>query len=271
MSNDWRLLITPPSPGAWNMAADEAILEHVGRGAARPTLRLFAWEPACLSLGHAQPYADVDVTRLRERGWDVVRRATGGRAILHTDELTYSVIAPAEEPAVAGTLLESYNRLAQGLLHAVRSLGLQADMKTGPKIPVDTTNPVCFEAPSAYEITVGGKKLIGSAQARRREGVLQHGSLPLHGDLTRITQALVFGPNGARERAAERLLARATTVESVLGRAVSWEDAAAAFRLGFEAELGLHFEELALSDSERARAQELVREKYAHPSWTERV
>src|SRR5512134_3886256 len=118
MSNDWRLLITPPSPGAWNMAVDESILEHVGRGEARPTLRLFAWQPACLSLGQAQPHSDVDVTRLRARGWDVVRRPTGGRAILHTDELTYSVIASADEPAMAGTLLESYNRLAQGLLHA---------------------------------------------------------------------------------------------------------------------------------------------------------
>lgn len=271
MPNAWRLLSTPPSPGAWNMAVDESILEHVGRGQARPTLRLFAWQPACLSLGHAQPYADVDLARLRERGWDVVRRPTGGRAILHTDELTYSVIAPADEDAVTGTLLESYNRLARGLLHAVRSLGLQADMKTGPKTNVDASNPVCFEAPSAYEITVGGKKLIGSAQARRREGVLQHGSLPLQGDLTRITQALVFGPNGAREKAAERLLSRATTAESVLGRVVSWEDAAAAFRLGFEAELGLRFDELPLSESEQTRAKELVREKYAHPSWTERV
>jgi lipoate-protein ligase A len=153
----------------------------------------------------------------------------------------------------------------------VRTLGLQADMKTGPKTTVDATNPVCFEAPSAYEITVGGKKLIGSAQARRKEGVLQHGSLPLHGDLTRITQALVFGANGARERAAERLLARATTAESVLGRVILWEDAAAAFRGGFEAELGLGFDDLPLSEGEQSRAQELVRDKYAHPSWTERV
>jgi lipoate-protein ligase A len=270
MSDDWRLLITPPAPGAWNMAVDESILEHVGRGESRPTLRLFAWQPACLSLGHAQPYADVDVARLRERGWDVVRRPTGGRSILHTDELTYSVIASVDEPAVAGSLLESYNRLARGLLHGVRTLGLQADMKTGPKSAVDATNPVCFEAPSAYEITVGGKKLIGSAQARRKEGVLQHGSLPLHGDLTRITQALVFGPNGARERAAGRLLARATTAESVLGRVIGWEDAAAAFRLGFETELGLRFEDLPLSEGEESRAQELVREKYARASWTER-
>src|SRR3990172_11886293 len=105
----WRLLITPPARGAWNMALDESILEHVqaGRGASLPTLRLYAWDPACLSLGHAQPFADVDTTRLKERGWEVVRRLTGGRAILHTDELTYSVIGSAKEPILAGSVLES--------------------------------------------------------------------------------------------------------------------------------------------------------------------
>ena len=85
-----------------------------------PTLRLYAWEPACLSLGHAQPFADVDMARLKAHGWDVVRRVTGGRAILHTDELTYSVTGSAEEPVLAGGVLESYNRLAQALLFAIR-------------------------------------------------------------------------------------------------------------------------------------------------------
>jgi lipoate-protein ligase A len=93
---NWRLLITPAARGAWNMAVDESILEHIGRGASLPTLRLYAWTPACLSLGHAQPIADVDMQRLQQHGWEVVRRATGGRAILHTDELTYSVIAPSD-------------------------------------------------------------------------------------------------------------------------------------------------------------------------------
>ena len=120
--NTWRLLITLPARGAWNMAVDESILEHVGRGASLPTLRLYAWTLACLSLGHAQPFADVDTNRLQARSWEVVRRATGGRAILHTDELTYSVIAPGDEPRVDGSVLESYNRLAQALLLAVKSL-----------------------------------------------------------------------------------------------------------------------------------------------------
>lgn len=267
----WRLLLSPPAPGAWNMAVDEAILDSIGRGESAPTLRLFAWEPACLSLGHAQPFADVDTARLHGRGWDVVRRLTGGRAILHTDELTYSVSSSADEPLLAGGVLESYNRIAQALLLAVKNLGLPVEMKEGKTNDPATPNPVCFEVPSTYEITVGGKKLIGSAQARRKEGVLQHGSLPLTGDLTRICQALVFESETARENASQRLLGRATTVESALGKAVSSGTAAQAFIEAFETQLGLCFERGDLSASEAHRAEELVKEKYAHPSWTERV
>ncbi len=270
--DNWRLLITPPTHGAWNMAVDEAIVHHIGRGDSTPTLRLYAWTPACLSLGYAQPFADVDTTRLTQRGWDVVRRITGGRAILHTNELTYSVIAPNDEPRVAGTVLESYNRLAQALLLAVKNLNLSVEIKKGVErdnIPLH--NPVCFEVPSTYEITVNGKKLIGSAQARKKEGVLQHGSLPLTGDLSRICQALTFENESAREDAASRLLLRATTVESALGREVGWEEARQAFVRAFEAQLGIQFEEGGLSESESKMADELVHEKYAHPLWTERV
>jgi lipoate-protein ligase A len=252
------------------MAVDEAILEHVERSDVLPTLRLYAWKPPCLSLGRAQPFADVDLPRLKARGWEVVRRMTGGRAILHTDELTYSVTASANNPLVAGSLLESYNRIAGALLAAVHDLGLPVEMKEG-RAENDVPNPVCFEVPSTYEITVNGKKLIGSAQARRRDGVLQHGSLPLTGDLTRICQALVFPDESAREFAMERLLARATTVESVLGQEVAWESAAQAFVRAFAAQLGFNLEAGGLSQSELARAEELVGEKYAHPSWTEKI
>ena len=271
MIRDWRLIFTPPARGAWNMAADEAILEHIGRGESTPTLRMYAWDPPCLSLGHAQPIADVDLARLKSYGWEVVRRATGGRAILHTDELTYSVTGSIEEPALAGGVLESYNHLAQALLSALHDLGLPVEMKEGvQESATQNLNPVCFEVPSTYEITANGKKLIGSAQARRKETVLQHGSLPLTGDLTRICEALVFKDEAARGRAMQRLLEHAITVESVLGSKIDWVTAAQAFVRGFEAELGIRFERGDLTDSETKRTEELVYEKYAHCSWTER-
>ena len=268
---NWRLLHTPPSSGAWNMAVDESILEHIHRGESIPTLRLYSWNPPCLSLGHAQSFADVDMERVKAHGWEVVRRVTGGRAILHTDELTYSVTGSAEEPILAGGVLESYNRLAQALLFAIRELGLPVEMKEHITEPATLNlNPVCFEVPSTYEITVEGKKLIGSAQARKKEGVLQHGSLPLTGDLTRICEALKFKDEAARENAAQRLLARATTVESIIGVKTDWETAAQSFVKGFETQLGIRFERGELSRSESARAEELVQEKYANPVWTER-
>ncbi len=265
----WRLLLQPtPACGAWNMAVDEAILEACGRGDSPPTLRLYAWEPACLSLGYAQPVGDVDLERLRARGWELVRRPTGGRAVLHVDELTYSVIGPPDDPRLAGTVLESYNRLAAALVEALRLLGLPVEVQERSGSPNRAPNPVCFEMPSTYEITIGGKKLVGSAQARRREGVLQHGSLPLTGDLTRILQALHFPDEEARRRAGERLLARATTVETALGRRVTWEEAATVFESAFRSVLSLNLEPGLLSESEARRAEELAAQKYVHPDWT---
>ena len=273
MSKDtWRFLFQPePARGAWNMAADEAILEAVGRGDSLPTMRLYAWEPACLSLGYAQPITDVDIPRLHEHGWEVVRRPTGGRAVLHTDELTYSVIGPPDEPRLAGTVLESYRRLAGALVEALNLLSMRVEVSPNSATsPGKTTNPVCFEVPSTYEITVGGKKLIGSAQARRKEGVLQHGSLPLTGDLTRILRVLAFPDETARERAASRLLERATTVEAALGRRVSWDEAARAYVAAFQSTLRLEFQPGELSLEEKNRTEELVRVKYGHPSWMEK-
>jgi lipoate-protein ligase A len=269
----WRLLHTPPALGAWNMAVDEAILEAVGRGDVPPTLRLYAWQPPCLSLGYAQPVTDVDRQRLAELGWGLVRRPTGGRAILHTDELTYAVIAPLDEPRLAGGVLESYQRLAQALLAALRLLGLPVAAQESylPPGAPKPTNPVCFEVPSIYEITAGGKKLIGSAQARRREGILQHGSLPLYGDLSRITLALKFPDEPSRQVAADRLLARAATAESVSGYALTWDQAAQAFAQAFSQVLNLELLPSELTPSEQQRASALAGDKYGHPSWNERI
>ena len=255
------------------MAVDEAILNAVGKGSIPPTLRLYAWNPSCLSLGYAQPTADVDQAALEEKDWELVRRPTGGRAILHTAELTYSVIGPGQEPRLTGSVLESYRRLAQGLLASLACLGLPASAEDHYALSAGThsAGPVCFEVPSTYEITVSGKKLIGSAQARRRDGVLQHGSLPLCGDLTRITQALVFPDEKTREEAARRLLTRATTVETVLGRQVSWEEAAQAFEAGFSEALNLRLERSGLTPGEQERALELLHQKYKSKEWTEKV
>ena len=270
----WRLIKTPSGRGAWNMAVDEAILESVSVGSSPPTLRLYAWNPPCLSLGYAQSSTDIDQENLSNQGWDVVRRVTGGRAILHTDELTYSVIAPMDESRVSGNVLESYRKLSQALLGALHILGLPAESLPEPKAqakPQKKQEPVCFEIPSNYEITVNGKKLIGSAQARKKNIVLQHGTLPISGDLTRITQVIHFPDDASRQNAASRLLDRATTVETDSRHPISWDQAASAFKASFSKVLNLSLKEDSLTTSETERAKTLVKEKYAHPNWTERI
>ncbi|MEP0764556.1 MAG: lipoate--protein ligase family protein, partial [Chloroflexota bacterium] len=204
----WRLLITPPADGPLNMAVDQAIMEAVAAGRVPPTLRFFAWTPPCLSLGYTQPVTDVNRERLAARGWDLVRRMTGGRAILHTDELTYSVALPAADPVVAGGIVESYRRLSAALVAGLHTLGVvpEADKRADGHNAFN--GPVCFEVPSHYEITVGGSKLIGSAQVRKFGAVLQHGTLPLIGDIARICDALVFASDAQRAHAPARAARR---------------------------------------------------------------
>lgn len=270
--NSFRLIVNPPADGAWNMAVDEAILEAVCSGKVLPTLRLYAWQPVCLSLGYSQSFQDVDVERLQARGWGLVRRLTGGRAILHADELTYAIISPIENPLVAGSLLESYNRIARGLLKALKDLDLLVEINAHtPGLNSNAAGPVCFEMPSAYEITFQGKKVIGSAQARRKLGVLQHGSFPLFGDLGRITQVLVFSSEQERQESFERLLDRATNVETISGKKLEWGRAAEAFINAFSTGLNMQFIRDEISENEMSRTHELMEKKYAHPEWTQRV
>lgn len=272
-THTWRLIRHAPARGDWNMAVDEAILEMTAAGLVPPTLRLYAWNPACLSLGHAQSAQDVDHTRLEKSGWMLVRRQTGGRAILHTDEITYAVIAPLKNPIVAGSVLESYSRLARALQRALNLLAVNAQAAQSYPLPAgtDPKGPVCFEVPSNYEITVGGKKLIGSAQARRKEGVLQHGTLPLYGDLARITGVLTFPGAADRAQAAARLLEHATTLQESLGRSVTWNEAADAFEQAFREEFSLQLVPGDLTSEEEMRVAELLAQKYNHADWTLRI
>lgn len=266
----WRLVWEPePRSGPWNMGVDEALLEAVLAGTSPPVLRLYAWAPPCLSLGRHQAFDEVEETTLARNGWMVVRRPTGGRAILHTDELTYAVLAPASEPRVQGDVLTAYRNLAQGLLRALELLGLTPEWQQhrGPW-QQEREHPVCFQVPAVYEITVQGRKILGSAQVRRLQGVLQHGTLPLTGDITRIVQVLRWPDEQTRHRAAEKLRQQAITLEEALGRPVTWEQAAEALVEGFRQALKLTFIRQPLTPQERARAQQLVAQKYGHPAWT---
>ena len=250
-----------------NMAIDTAILAAVGQGKSPPTLRLYRWDPPCLSLGYSQAYSDVEEGQLAAYGWNVVRRPTGGRAILHTDELTYAVIGPKSDPRLKGGLLDSYRNISRALFETLSKIGLPVEVHQGKNLNAHH-QPVCFENPSDFEITAGGKKIIGSAQARKKNCLLQHGSLPLIGDLTRITSALHYSSDGDRQQAGIMLLQKAATVYDVLEKEVSWGDAAGTMIDSFSRILNLNLEEGDVTLEEMDHALQLESSQFNHPDWT---
>jgi lipoate-protein ligase A len=267
----WRLIRHGPATGAVNMAVDEAIARASAEGLTPPTLRFYAWEPPCVSLGRHQPLAAVDVSRCAELGYDIVRRPTGGRAILHTDELTYSLAAAQGHPLMGGLVLDVYLRLAAGLVEGMRKLGVAAEPAPGTSRPGSDVSAACFEVPSAYEIMAGGKKLLGSAQSRRAGYVLQHGSLPLRGDLARLIECLVLSSEAERNSLMGSLTEHATTLENAAGRPVLFEEACDAITAGFEFALEIELVQDDLTKAERSWASDLARDKYGDPNWTERT
>ncbi|MDM8526807.1 lipoate--protein ligase family protein [Anaerolineales bacterium HSG24] len=269
----WRLLVTPPLNGATNMAIDEAILYALAAQQTQPTLRFYQWQPACLSLGYNQKWAEVNQTECVIKGVTWTRRATGGKAIFHTDELTYSLITHKDDPRIAGGILKSYRVLSQALLQGLRRLGVdahQAEKRAQPRTQADRKSPVCFDTPAQYELIWQGKKLVGSAQLRRKNIVLQHGSLPLHGNLKRILDLLHLSTE-ERQRQEQILLQRATTLEHAAGHIIPFEAVKAAFIVSFAEQFDLTFVESDLNATEESLTEQLWANQYANDAWNKRV
>ena len=262
----WRVIYDKPLIGSHNMAIDEAIMQAVAQGFSQPTLRLYAWQPNCLSLGYGQRIRDADLDRLQAKGWHIVRRPTGGKAILHGDELTYSVSLPKDHELAQGDIIESYRRISEALILSLQYLGLSPASEKQAK-GNSGLGPVCFEVPSHYEITSNGKKLIGSAQVRRRDGILQHGTLPLFGDITRICDVLVYDNETECDQAKQSVAERATTLENVLGKIISWDEVANVIAEGFANSFDLEFEIGELSEYEVDLVNQFLDERYENPAW----
>jgi len=164
------------------MARDMAILESVSEGDSPPTLRLYGWNPPCLTLGRHQGIEAADLEFCSAEGIDVVRRPTGGRALLHQHELTYAVVAPLGAGPLPSGLQDSYRTICGALVHAMQSLGIDAKLTGGDvnlQLPGPRSTVPCFEAPASGEVVVGGRKLIGSAMRAHAGTILQHGAIVL--------------------------------------------------------------------------------------------
>jgi lipoate-protein ligase A len=238
----WRFLDGGWATGARQMAVDDALLTLCGRDEAPPTLRLFGFRPACLSLGRFQPADQVPCPP----GFDLVRRPTGGGAVVHRGDVCYSIVLPLSHPLAAGSIVESYQRLARGLAVGLEALGLPP-LATATASRSSQGSGWCFEAIAAHELTLAGRKLVGSAQARRGGALLQQGSIPALG-----------GPEPAEA-------AQATSLQEALGRAVSWDELAEALVSGFVRAWAIEVRPGELTADEEELARRLERERYADP------
>lgn len=257
----WRILVDEARPGPVNMARDHALASAPVAGSG--TLRFYRWEPAALSFGRNEPVTVSYRRLLQERPeLDAVRRPTGGRAVIHDGEMTYSVVVPLR---ALGGLRDAYRRINEGLMDGLRLLGVDARCAESPaNSGAGSAGPgagPCFLEPAGSEILVGGRKLAGSAQVRIGDAILQHGSILVAAD-----QGALLGRNGQGNGTTGRR-DRFVTLADVLGERPSWTRMVDAFAQGFESRLGGMWTRGSWSAPELALAARLE-DRYRSPEWT---
>ncbi|HTZ38731.1 MAG TPA: biotin/lipoate A/B protein ligase family protein [Syntrophales bacterium] len=257
----WRLLPFRVSHAGENMAIDEAVFRLNRLEGMPPTLRFFGWIPPAVSLGYFQrAYQEIDIDFCRREGIDIVRRPTGGKAVLHDQELTYSLVASVDHPLFAGSILETYRAISLCILEALKRLGLAPEMVSEGRSASGTLmEAYCFAAPSKYELLVGGRKICGSAQVRAGGIFLQHGSLLTDIDLIRAAAVMRIAAAG--------IASSTTTLREQLGRLIGIDEVARILRGAFEDVLGICLAETGLTDREEELTQELLARKYGTSRW----
>lgn len=265
-SREYRFLNTGIQDAAMNMAIDEAVLIHHLRDEAPPTLRVFRWSQPSISLGRFQRLEqEMRVDACQQQGVALVRRPTGGRAVYHRDEFTYSIVI-GKDYGVPSSVVAAYAYLARGIIAALAQLGVEAELSEGHA----SKNPsaACFASSTQADLTSGGYKMVGSAQVWREQALLQQGSLPLDDRSAEFYDLLAFPSEDEREQALALYREHTTPLHSFAPTA-SWDDVASAFRIGFSQALQTQFIPGALTASEEALARKLVEEKYSKLTWRE--
>jgi lipoate---protein ligase len=249
--NRWRYLETGANDAFFNMGLDEAILASVASGAEPPTLRLYRWKPYAVSVGYFQGVRDeVDLARCAQLGVDVVRRLTGGGAVFHADEITYSIVVPETHPLAAGGILDSYKAICAGVVAGLARLGITAEFA-----PLN-------------DIVAGGRKLSGNAQTRKRGCLLQHGTILLAVDPEAMFSVLRVPNEKLKGKLIEDVKARVSSVSAMLGRPLGYEEALPAFELGFAEVLGALEPKTVPGGVEMDQARTNARERFASGAWT---
>ncbi len=262
--SSYRFLDTGASSAALNMAIDEAILTFHLRGQTPPTLRAFAWKRPAISLGRFQDVErEILIEECAARGIDLVRRPTGGRAVLHVDEFTYSMTISTLYGVPTG-VVAAYSWLAQGIIAALEEFGIRSEVSTNRVSKQQTA--ACFAFSTQADLTSNGRKLVGSAQVWKEETVLQQGTVPLE-ERGPLLFALLNYPKEEVRQEALASYQEATASVRAFAPGATWEAVRDAFARGFSAALGVPFEPMPLTDDERSLAEELAATKYALLDW----
>jgi lipoate-protein ligase A len=271
-TDTWRLIWSDPLPAADNMAVDQAIFEQVAAGLQPPTLRIYAWVPPGVSVGFFQSLdRGINLEAVARYGYGLVRRPTGGRAILHHHEVTYSFCIPVAQVQAGNSVIASYRTISRGVEAGLTLLGVPAAIPgerhaaaKGRDLPT-----VCFAKAAGGDMLVEGRKIVGSAQMRRDGCILQHGSIPIRIDLAEHLELLgAAGADSEREQAALRQAA--VGVAEVLGRDVSFAELGQAVVRGFSEAFGKSLPSCQLTQEEKARTAQLVETVYGTEEWNQR-
>jgi lipoate-protein ligase A len=255
------------------MAVDEALLEAFTAAGRTTTVRFYSWSPPALSLGYAQAIErDIDLEHCTSLGIDVVRRPTGGRAVLHDHEVTYSVVISGDDPHVSSGVLAAYLTISQAMIRGLAYLGINAELlpvRRGASLPSDQASPVCFAMPSSYEVAVAGRKIIGSAQRRAHGVIMQHGSIPLSWNLGHMWA--LFGrssltPDTAQEK--RDYHPPMTSLQEAGGRAYDYAEVVAALARGIAETWQIALLAGQLTVAERQLSAHLRATKYHSDAWT---
>jgi lipoate-protein ligase A len=272
----WRFLHTGDRSPAENMAIDEAVLTAHSEEKSPPTVRFYGWNPATLSIGYFQKAQEVDMEAVESEGIGFVRRPTGGRAVLHDLELTYSIIVSETYPGIPRNVTDAYRVLSEGLLQGFRGLGLNAEMvqlasEEEKEKDASAGSSACFDSPSWYELVVEGRKIAGSAQVRQKDVVLQHGSILLDMDTDQLFRLLKFSSEKVAERMKLSFTKKAVAINDLLRAQdkpqVILGEVEEAFRRGIAAGLGVELEDGELTPYEQELTRQFVQEKYGTEDW----
>lgn len=275
MTETWNFINTGSKDPYYNMAMDEALLNFVSRGEIDPVIRFYTWNPATLSMGYFQRLKkEIDIEKVKEKGYGLVRRQTGGRGVLHDKELTYSVIVPESHPKMPTTVTEAYRVISQGLLEGFKNLGFETYFavprsKEEREKLKQPRSSVCFDAPSWYELVVEGRKIAGSAQTRQKGVILQHGSILQDIDVDELFDLFIFKHDRLKNKMKEAFVDKAVAINDISEKHITLNEMEDAFKEGFKEGLQIEFKPLTLTDEQMNKVKELE-EKFRSDEWTYR-